>query len=104
MKIVVVVLSELSLPVSDLVAEVLRIFHPPIRARVAVVNACKSCEFPDRRATVAVVFDFCQEVDLIATPGVSEVVPEIVVHHERGRVMRPLPQRRHTAITGCADR
>jgi hypothetical protein len=86
MKIVVVVTGELRLPVGDLIAEILRIGEPAVRSWVRIGHTGKGSEFPDGSATVAVVLEFGEEVDTVAAPSVAEVVPEIVVHSERGRI------------------
>ena len=98
MKILTVVVGKLGLPVSDLVAEILRILEPAVRTRIIVRYARNSSEFSDGLATVATVFDESQEIDAVAARAGAEVVPEIVIHAERGCVGSSVSERRKTAI------
>jgi hypothetical protein len=72
--------------------ELIRIVEPLLRSRVIIAYSGERSEFPNSTTTVARVFEFSEKVDTVATTRVTEVVPKIVVHAERGFIGSTLPE------------
>jgi hypothetical protein len=104
MQILVIVPGELSLPVGDLVAKILSVLEPAVRTRIIVRYTGKRSEFSDGPTTVALVFDKSQEVDAVTTGSRTEIIPEVVVHAERGFIGRTGSEWRYAPVARTLDR
>jgi hypothetical protein len=65
-KIVAVILGELGVVERRHGVHMVRIVHPLLGHRVIVRDTSQRSEFPDGSTTVAVVFEFGEEVDAVA--------------------------------------